>query len=59
MGLVLGRKPQSYGIRIGANIVVRVISIQGNTVRIDIDAPKDVPVMREELVIGEEPKEEK
>lgn len=58
MGLVLGRKPQSYGIKIGANIVVRVISIQGNTVRLDIDAPKDVPVLREELVEPEKEREQ-
>ena len=47
--LVLSRKLNEE-IRIGENIVVRVIGIKGNQVRLGIVAPTEVPVMREELL---------
>ena len=47
--LVLSRK-LNQEIRIGENIVVRVIGIKGNQVRLGIVAPVEVPVMREELL---------
>ena len=36
-------------IRIGENIVVRVVKIKGGSVRLGIEAPKDIEVVREEL----------
>lgn len=47
--LVLSRK-LNQEIRIGENIVVRVIGIKGNQVRLGIVAPSEVPVLREELL---------
>jgi carbon storage regulator CsrA len=34
---------------IGGEITVRVIEVKGNTVRLGIDAPRQVPVLRSEL----------
>ena len=36
-------------IRIGTDIVVKILDIKGAQVRIGIDAPKDVTVLRDEL----------
>jgi carbon storage regulator len=36
-------------IRIGPHIVVTVLGVNGNQVRFGIEAPKDVPVHREEV----------
>lgn len=46
--LVLSRK-LNQEIRIGDNIVVKVIGIKGNQVRLGITAAEDIPVLREEL----------
>lgn len=46
--LVLSRKLMEQ-IRIGDNIVVMVLGIRGNTVRLGIDAPKEILVLRSEL----------
>jgi carbon storage regulator len=35
---------------IGENIVVRVVEIKGTQVRLGIEAPGDVQILREELV---------
>ncbi|SHH83071.1 carbon storage regulator, CsrA [Sporobacter termitidis DSM 10068] len=55
--LVLTRK-QNEGILIGNDIVVTVINIDGDKIRLGIEAPKNVRVIREELVveIGQENK---
>lgn len=46
--LVLSRKTQER-IQIGDNVVVTVLRVKGNMVRIGIEAPKDVRVLRAEL----------
>ena len=49
--LVLSRKP-SERIHIGDNIIITVVRVSGQTVRIGIDAPKEIRIMREELLDG-------
>ena len=46
--LVLSRK-QDEKIIIGDNITLMVISIQGDKVRLGIEAPKEVSIHREEI----------
>lgn len=46
--LVLSRD-EKESILIGDNITVRVLQIIGSMVRLGIDAPRDVPVHREEV----------
>ena len=36
-------------IVIGDDVVVRVLQVKDNQVRIGVDAPKDIPVHREEI----------
>lgn len=47
--LVLTRK-SNQAIMIGSNIEVRVAQISGNQVRLAISAPRNMPVLREELI---------
>lgn len=46
--LVLSRKIQE-AITIGSDIKIRIISIRGNTVRLGIEAPQEVSILRSEL----------
>lgn len=46
--LVLSRK-QSESIVIGDRITVTILRLKGNTVRVGIEAPDDVPILRGEL----------
>lgn len=46
--LVLSRKRDGR-IRIGDDVIITVVEIRGDKCRIGIDAPKDVPVHREEV----------
>ena len=46
--LVLSRK-KGQSIIIGDNIEITVVEIQGDTVRIGVNAPKEVSVHREEI----------
>jgi carbon storage regulator CsrA len=46
--LVLTRKSQEQ-IRVGENITITVLRIKGNTVRLGIEAPRGVRVVRGEL----------
>lgn len=56
--LVLTRKAQEK-IRIGDDIVVTVLRTKGNAVRIGIEAPGDVRVLRGEIAFeGDEPNDE-
>ena len=47
--LVLARKTDE-SIVIGENIVVKVISIENGVVKLGIDAPKEVSIIRNELI---------
>jgi carbon storage regulator CsrA len=47
--LVLTRKQQER-IHIGENITITVVRIKGNTVRVGIEAPRDVRIIRGETV---------
>jgi carbon storage regulator len=49
--LVLGRKV-SERIVIGRDICITVTMIRGDLVRIGIEAPRQVTILREELVAG-------
>lgn len=51
--LVLTRKQQQQ-IQIGEGVTITILKVKGNTVRIGIDAPNDVKIVRSEL----EPEEE-
>ena len=46
--LILTRRLQE-AIMINDNISIRVLGIQGNQVRLGIDAPRDIQVHREEI----------
>lgn len=48
--LVLNRKSDQE-IILGGNIRVKVLSVKGNTVRLGIDAPGEVSILRGELVM--------
>lgn len=47
--LVLTRKPGEV-LRLGDDIKVTILSVRGNLVRVGIDAPKSVPVHRQEVL---------
>ena len=50
--LVLARR-RNEGIVIGEGIKVTIVEVRGNQVRLGIEAPKDVRVLREELTGAE------
>lgn len=47
--LVLGRK-RNETVWIGDDIMIKVAAVKGRTVRLAIEAPKDIVVLRGELV---------
>ncbi len=49
--LVLSRKPDEQ-IVIGDGIVVTVVEIRGDKVRLGIEAPREVSVHRQEVVVA-------
>ncbi len=49
--LVLSRK-RSESVVIDENIVVTVIEVRGDKVRLGIQAPRDVPVHRSEILVS-------
>jgi carbon storage regulator len=52
--LVLSRKP-GEAIVLAGNITIQVLSIEHDRVKLGVDAPPDVLVLRSELVPGYEP----
>jgi len=56
--LVLSRKTRQQ-IRIGDNITVTILLVKGQVVRVGIEAPRDVRVLRAELPVFEEEENEK
>ena len=49
--LILQRKA-GESLVIGDNITVRVISVDGTRVRLAIDAPGNIPILRSELIVA-------
>lgn len=47
--LVLSRKANET-IKIGDEIEIRIIEVKGDTIRIGIEAPKNIDILRGELV---------
>ena len=47
--LVLSRKTNET-IKIGDDIEIRILDVKGDTIRIGIEAPKNVDILRGELV---------
>ncbi|OCT16376.1 carbon storage regulator [Paenibacillus pectinilyticus] len=47
--LVVGRKPGEY-IVINENIIVKVVKTEDGNLRLAIEAPQHVPIMRGELI---------
>lgn len=46
--LIISRK-KDEGLIIGDNISVRILDVSGDTVKIGIEAPRQIPVHREEI----------
>ncbi len=53
MALILTRKP-GESFHIGDDIVVKITEIYGRNVRLAIEAPRKIRVLREELVPAKE-----
>jgi len=49
MMLVLSRKP-SQSITIGSDIRITIVKVERNQVRIGIEAPRNVTILRDELI---------
>jgi carbon storage regulator len=49
--LILSRRA-GESVTIGNNIKVRVVSVSGNQVRLGIEAPREVRVLREEVLLA-------
>jgi carbon storage regulator len=56
--LVLSRRVGECVV-VGGEIIVRVVAVHGNQVRLGIEAPKDVRVLRQELAGRVPPAEER
>lgn len=46
--LILARK-KNQSLRIGDDIVITVVDVQGDQIRLGINAPQDVKILRQEL----------
>ncbi len=51
--LVLSRK-ESQKVRLGDDIVLTIVRVSGDKVRLGIEAPGDLLILREELEQGEQ-----
>lgn len=49
MGILVLSRRASEVLIIGDDIKITILSIKGNQVRIGVDAPKNIPVHREEI----------
>lgn len=49
MGILVLTRRASEVLIIGDDIKITILSIKGNQVRIGVDAPKNIPVHREEI----------
>ena len=50
--LIITRKPgrpSESVIRIGDDIEIKILAVQGRSVRVGIQAPREIPVHREEI----------
>ena len=47
--LILSRRP-GENVAIGDDIVITVVAVNGNQVRLGIDAPREVRVLRQEIL---------
>ena len=47
--LVLSRKAQQK-IQIGPHITVTILQVKGQTIRVGIEAPREIPIVRTELI---------
>ena len=52
--LARGQKEKNNKIFIGDNIVLKVLEIKGNTVRLGLEAPNDIRVLRGEITRNKE-----
>ena len=50
--LVLTRKA-GESVFIGHDVSVTIVKVNGRQVKLKIDAPREVPILREELCVGE------
>ena len=46
--LILTRRPQEV-LRVGDNIKVHVLEVKGGQIRLGVEAPREIPVYREEI----------
>ena len=51
--LVLTRRLHQSIVLPGLNVTIRVVAAKEDRIRLGIEAPKDIPVMREELLQGQ------
>ena len=50
--LVLSRK-SGQRVMIGNDVIVSIVEVRGSTIRVGIEAPRSVPVHREEVLLRE------